>query len=345
MAHKDRQKIRRYLENNNLLKKYAKFLDKELFRLNAFLNGDAKLHNKDLAAFYAFTGVHPKTIGINRDMDFFSSNGFNNFDFLSFSDWVNNHKKAEDFIHEYFQSIINKVEETQEKIFIFDYMIDNTEIFPGAPKKQFFKGYQSYYNAIENQVQRKGVAYERVLGLPNHSNSLDSKLDLDDSDDEQIKSIKKAIALTFNKTFEHLCKLFKSNHINLYILPTSPRNHSIMIIDQNYILTEYFRVRRNGKSVPDLLFINHVDVNQSNHAERLRSVYSHEFKRLIDDKEAIKVDAELFCACTRELHEALEFKLDMLNRGRKNAKVHSQISILKERRERLAKKVALLPDI
>ena len=336
----EKKVVWQYLEDHGLAEDYAKFLGKTKSQLKEILNSKTKIKRIDLAAFYAFTGQPPSELGIDIEMDFFDRP--DQYDFMGFKDWVIQKKNEDEFVNEYFGKIIEKVEQAKARIFIYDYLIKNKQALTEPLRGKFFKGFQQYFNAIEDHLEKtKDLEYTRILSLP--SDLRGAPKFIFDIKDKAIRNTKLAVVLLFEKTFKHICKQFQKKRLNLYAIFVPPRNYSVMLIDKKYVMAEYFRRRRSGEKVPDLLFIDEVNSTKQNCTQRLMAVYDTEFGGLINKKDgAEKVSADLFASCTKELLGNIEAAMKRLAQKEMSAKKTRQKEKLEEWRDDLRKKMEIL---
>lgn len=322
---------------------YAKFLGMSHAHLKEFFRSSGKLQNKDLAALFAFSGQPPSFFGINKEMTFFTEGIPDQYEFMSFNDWVHENKEEGGFISAYFEKIIDKVKRAEESIFIFDFLINNGQALSGENRQKFFGGYRDHFKTIEDQLEKSDLDYTRIIGFPPDQRALPRFL-FENISNKKIQCIKLGIFLMLDKTFEHLCGQFKKENLKLYVLPVSPRHYSIMIIDKKYVMTEYFRVRKDKQVVPDLLFINKANNKSKNYAERLRMVYDREFTELIGKDRAIPISAEMFSSCTFSLLEDVRKIIGQLSNEKRSPENILKLGKLRGQEEELSKKAKALID-
>ncbi len=179
----------------------------------------------------------------------------------------------------YFNTLVHYVDKAESVIRVLDYlpeayMVDqvmyqlekNKETSESA--KHLHQSYERYFRALEKKVC-EGVSYKRILQL---SVQRDGKEDYTKHD-----LLVQALLSAKHETVHHFSRLRelpeKHHHnFNLYVIKEALRLHSFMVIDDQYILTEYERRDKTGKTFPDSLFVNTNDSEPGllfiNHATR-----------------------------------------------------------------------------
>ncbi|MEM6966784.1 MAG: hypothetical protein AAF573_18615 [Bacteroidota bacterium] len=336
--HPHRIKVNKYLVENDLVKVYAELLGMNKKDLIEFLKYPSRLKKKDFAALYGLLGVLPTDLGIDDvHLDISKNKSLEPQNkFFCFSIWKRDNLAEEEFIEKYFDAIITTLKKAEKKILINDFLINTSNMLSGKLKKKFFKGYENYYRALE--AQTKNLKYQRVISLPIEL----SKTTLG-TENNRIKLLEKLISILFKSTFKHIITSFENAQFELYALPIPKRNFSFLLIDDQYVLSEYYRIRREGLAVPDMLFIEKVDKERKNIPEKLHYVYNRELEDSIDNKRAIKISKELFAECTRNSLKQKEKEIrENENIPNKNAIQIQNLESLKEERKEIAEKVNIL---
>ena len=266
------------------IKTLAEALGYEVFRFNAYLRkgGDADL--KLLYGIYAISGVAPATMGIDRILDVSNNPNILNPGeepptYLSFSQWKKD-RIATEFSVYYFESIISKLKEAKNEVIVYDYFLNNPFDLTERDITRYFDGYENYYKTVEALHKNKNFIYTRIIALPLHLQSILTHLNLDPKD-----YLIASIFLLFKESFDHIIRSYQlfGDRFKLYITDRPSRSYSIMIQDEEYVYSEYYRIKQSRKIlVPDILYID--KAIKGNSYEGKLKLYKEEFLSLNKDR-------------------------------------------------------------
>lgn len=192
------------------------------------------------------------------------------------------------FIDDYFKTINKYTSKSKESILVMDYLAHNKhnkiKINKGKEILPVGEEYEKYYLSLEKLVRNNNINYTRILQLPFPSKKQDFSND-------QAKLMTNALDLIFPQTFQHIKRLSDYPNFSLFILNPPIRLYSIMLIDNQYILSEYDRYDKQGEARPDILFVDMIGKNKQNGKIKiLIDTYIEQINKVISKKEAINIE-------------------------------------------------------
>ena len=178
-----------------------------------------------------------------------------------------------DFINRYVKGLEKYLREGRINFTIYEYLGKGRQFSKGSALTYYEEAHKHIFRILEEQLTNHStMTYVRFLALPFSASNLD-----------QAKVNKKKYAYTALQecsveAFKHFCRCFKNfdTQIKFYIVWRPTRLYHYAIIDDTYIISEYYRYRRDGDFVPDLLFIVNVTDEKDNQLVDLLKIYKDE---------------------------------------------------------------------
>ncbi len=268
---KDRQKIKAFLTaEKNRVQEYADFLDVSVKSIYMMMNSPKEISNRELIAISSVFNISLSELGVDltsekrRKLEQRLQNRkkVDTNRIRSYTLWNEQEENKlidrREFQKEYYQSVNEKIERTKQKLIIYDYFTESSQLSQGN-RNCYYSGFAEYFTGLETHLFKSlaeghNIKYERTMALPQ-----EIAKHLSHAPRELILS--SWYSLLFPETKNHLERIFSnkvgySNYsIEVSIVPS--RLFSIMILDE-YLLTEVFRIKRDSVSVPDILLTENI---------------------------------------------------------------------------------------
>jgi len=195
-----------------------------------------------------------------------------------------------EFIRSYTDLVKNYVCRSKKSICVYEYLGKGNIKIPGNYLKTYGKAHTKIFRHIEDRIkENKHIKYARLLALP-----------ISDCNEQWNEKSFEKIAPHILKqcsvpVFEHICiclKKFSSEQVKFYIVNKPTRPYHYGIIDDKFILTEYYKYSKDGHFFPDLLFIEEVYGDSTSSA--LKTHYQDEISNLMQESHLLFNDVSKF---------------------------------------------------
>ncbi|MEM1055992.1 MAG: hypothetical protein AAGI52_10735 [Bacteroidota bacterium] len=170
-----------------------------------------------------------------------------------------------DNFHKYIDSLISYVEKANRSIVVVEYLPRKnilqkySEIGDKKLTYDLARQYSRYFRSLERAICEKEITYTRIWQLSITDRAMNSEpLSADES-------LIRSAHLSYRRTLEHVRDVFDCTPelnsgeklFQLYVASEAIVSYSFMIIDDEYIVSEYPRHDRNAYSIPDALYVDH----------------------------------------------------------------------------------------
>lgn len=248
----------------------------------------------------------------------FGRNGSSYEKLLSFN--VDNVSESDlkTFLTSYFSIIRNELVKIKTSYVSIHYFVIFESVNRKWNQENYEKEDQEYFALLEQQLSDNTTAkYTRILNLPIQFKS--NNIGIYDSATYKYgrklvdAELKYVIQNMLNKPFEHVVKCFIKfqDRFELIVTKNPFRLYNTYIINENIILTEYYRYDVNGIPRFDLLFLDkRVDERYNTLIEHhLNDVKKIKAWAVKEDKEVYKIGFTTFRKAFNQLFSAVEIEI------------------------------------
>jgi len=208
-------------------------------------------------------------------------------------------RDEQEFIKRYIGGVEKYIKSATLNLTIYEYLGKGRMFGVGSALTYYEEVHKEVFRQIEKQLtDNPKMEYTRFLALPF------SATVLKEATANKEKYTIDAFQACSIEVFKHICRSYKldnQNRVNFYIVWRPTRLYHYGIIDDTYIVSEYYRYRRRGDFVPDLLFVQDVSNEEYNPLGDLWRTYKDE----IDNKLAKDNDERSFKLSIDDFHNAV----------------------------------------
>ncbi len=268
----------------------------------------------DIALICNLLNIFPEELGFSSD--FLSSDFYlkkeKDLKLITYNFQLDGNPNYQPFLSQYFREFSECINSAKQSYFVLDYCAKNIGIALKANySSQFFhEKNEKFFITLEEKLTRIKEAgdqfdYTRIIQLPLSEEHAYLKRD----------PIKEMIELLFDEAFVHVLKCFKQfpEYFTLYLIGVPIREFSYYIIDDKLIISLYNRVDRQGRSIPDMMYIQKVNPFST---EDVSFVLKESYKsdlRMISDIEN-EIFYNQFLEKTYELHRDINNEIEEIEK-------------------------------
>lgn len=255
------------------------------------------------------------------------------------------------FINRYSNTLEIYMRKAERTFQVYDYLGKEALSFFDDTLEHYKEANQKFFKTIEEQLKYKpDLQYLRILALPISGEELKNREDL-------LSSFQEGILISSYDKFAHICRCMNQfkDRVKFYILPFPSRAYNYAVIDSKVIFSEYVRYNKSGRIIPDLLFVEELELSKKENIATLLWTYENEMETLSGKKERlISADnKKLFFAAKRK-HKALKSEIKALQEKIKNLtpmepseylRCDNLLDRLKIQKDDMSKKISLMEEI
>jgi len=243
-------------------------------------------------------------------------------------------RDEEEFINRYISGVRKFILQGRRSITVYEYLGKGRQFNYGAALSYYEEAHKDVFDLIEKQIKdNPDLKYTRFLALPFS--------DIQQSEFQEHKESFTIQAVTecSLEVYKHLCRCFKNleNQVDLYIVWRPTRLYHYGIIDDIWVVSEYYRYRRHGDFVPDLLFVQEaIDEKDNPLCDLLRTYHDEINNKLImdNDERSFPLSFEDFKSASFNAKVQLESKLKNADKDcLENKVLRSKLELISEKLE------------
>ena len=196
-------------------------------------------------------------------------------------------ERIEKFVDQYDKALKSYICSASKRIWVYEILSKGRKSQPGEGIRHYSEAHEKIFARIEDQIRKhEKFDYVRLLVLPHEYN--------DDSISNEDKIIA-AITECSLAVFKHICRCIKDypKQANFHAVWRTSYMHHFGILDDHYIVSEYYRYNADGDFVPDLLFVESVFNNEAKEMKKLLNIYEIEIRKRFRDRSSRKITFDL----------------------------------------------------
>lgn len=183
------------------------------------------------------------------------------------------------FVKKYVSSMERYIKSTQNRIWVYDYLgIGQGKVNTSKTSiSHYNKAHAEIFGLIEEQMaNQQEMNYLRILVLP-----ISEQEGRSDNRTTEEKT-RDAILACSLETYTHICRCLANypQRTKFYVTWHPTRMYHYGLIDENYIVSEYYRYTSGGEFIPNLLFVENATHEHGEKSKELLGIYEAELTDL-----------------------------------------------------------------